>query len=105
MLAATTTLLPASARARCEELKAIRNRIAHLCKTMTIQISEKYHRVRLLELTADYLVKQEEAKDRIRAERERQKEAERNARKKRTRPAGLLVVESGLEYDDVVAVD
>jgi T5orf172 domain len=45
---------------------------------MSIQISEPYHRQRLLELelTVDYLVKQEEEKDRIHAERERQKEEE-----------------------------
>jgi hypothetical protein len=45
---------------------------------MSIQISEEYHRQRLLELelTADYLVKQEEEKERVRAERERQREEE-----------------------------
>jgi len=49
-----------------------------------------YHHKRLLEpeLTADYLVKQEEEKDRIRAERERQKEedaARRDFEREKTR--------------------
>jgi hypothetical protein len=59
---------------------------------MSIQINDSYHGYRLLELelTADYLVKQEEEKDRIRAERERQKEEEAARRDFEREKARLL---------------
>ena len=72
------TLRPHTLQSAMTRLDKARDTIARLGKTMSIQISGTYHRARLLELelTADYLVKQEEEKDRIRAERERQKEEE-----------------------------
>jgi Domain of unknown function (DUF4041)/T5orf172 domain len=72
------TLRPHTLQSAMTRLGKARDTIARLGKTMSIQINEDYHRKRLLELelTADYLVKQEEEKDRIRAERERQKEEE-----------------------------
>jgi hypothetical protein len=72
------TLRPHTLQSAVIRLDKARDTIARLGKTMSIQISGTYHRARLLELelTADYLVKQEEEKDRIRAERERQKEEE-----------------------------
>jgi len=72
------TLRPHTLQSAVIRLGKARDTIARLGKTMSIQISEDYHRKRLLELelTADYLVKQDEERDRIRAERERQKEEE-----------------------------
>ena len=72
------TLRPHTLQSAMIRLGKARDTIARLGKTMSIQISEDYHRKRLLELelTADYLVKQDEERERIRAERERQKEEE-----------------------------
>ncbi|MFT4164586.1 MAG: DUF4041 domain-containing protein [Microlunatus sp.] len=52
--------------------------IARLGKTMDIRISEQYHHLRIYEirLTADYLAKVEEERERNRAERERLREEE-----------------------------
>jgi hypothetical protein len=70
------TLRPHTLQSAMTRLDKARATIARLGKTMSIEISDPYHRVRLteLELTADYLVKQEEEKDRVRAQRERQRE-------------------------------
>lgn len=59
-----------------ERLNTSRETIARLGSTMSIRISDEFHRLRVreLELTADYLAKVEEEKDRIRAERERQRD-------------------------------
>ena len=72
------TLRPHTLQSAIVRLGKSRDTIARLGKTMSIEISEAYHRKRLLELelTADYLVKQDEERERIRAERERQKEEE-----------------------------
>ena len=72
------TLRPHTLQSAIVRLGKARDTIARLGKTMSIQIGEDYHRKRLLELelTADYLVKQDEERERIRAERERQKEEE-----------------------------
>jgi hypothetical protein len=72
------TLRPHTLQSATIRLGKARDTIARLGKTMSIQISEDYHRKRVLELelTADYLVKQDEERERIRAERERQKEEE-----------------------------
>jgi hypothetical protein len=72
------TLRPHTLQASVTRLTKARDTIARLGQTMSIQISDAYHRQRILELelTADYLVRQEEEKERIRAERERQKEEE-----------------------------
>jgi hypothetical protein len=72
------TLRPHTLQTTMTRLGKSRDTIARLGKTMNIEIDDKYHRLRLLELelTADYLVKQEEEKDRVRVERERQREEE-----------------------------
>jgi hypothetical protein len=64
-----------------DRLNKTRETISRLGKTMDINISDRYHTLRLKELalTADYLAKVEEEKDRARAERERQRD-EKQAR-------------------------
>ena len=59
-----------------DRLNKTRDIISRLGKTMHIEISAGYHRLRVeeLELTADYLAKAEEEKERVRAERERQRD-------------------------------
>ena len=63
-------------------LDKARETIAKLGQTMQIRISDEYHRARVLELelTADYLVKVEEERERQREERERQREEEKARR-------------------------
>lgn len=60
-------------------LDTTRATIARLGKTMNIQVSDEYHRLRRqeLELTADYLSKVEEEKERQRQLREDQREQQR----------------------------
>jgi hypothetical protein len=86
------TLRPHTLQSAIVRLGKARDTIARLGKTMSIQINDSYHGYRLLELelTADYLVKQEEEKDRIRAERERQKEEEAARRDFEREKARLL---------------
>lgn len=64
-----------------DRLNKTRETISRLGKTMHINISDRYHVLRLKELalTADYLAKVEEEKERVRAERERQRD-EKQAR-------------------------
>jgi hypothetical protein len=72
------TVKPHSVTAAVDRLSKARDAIARLGKTMDIRISEQYHHLRLYEirLTADYLAKVEEEKERNRAERERLREEE-----------------------------
>lgn len=86
------TLRPHTLQASVTRLAKTRDTIARLGQTMSIQISDAYHRQRILELelTADYLAKQEEEKERIRAERERQKEEEAARRDFEREKARLL---------------
>ncbi|MBB2506316.1 DUF4041 domain-containing protein [Amycolatopsis echigonensis] len=65
-----------------DRLSKTREIISRLGKTMNINISPSYHRLRLeeLELTADHLAKVEEEKERIRAERERQRDEQQAQR-------------------------
>ncbi|WP_077241497.1 DUF4041 domain-containing protein [Amycolatopsis azurea] len=65
-----------------DRLTKTREVISRLGKTMNINISPSYHRLRLeeLELTADHLAKVEEDKERIRAERERQRDEQQAQR-------------------------
>ncbi len=65
-----------------DRLTKTREVISRLGKTMNINISPSYHRLRLeeLELTADHLAKVEEEKERIRAERERQRDEQQAQR-------------------------
>jgi hypothetical protein len=62
-----------------DRLEKSRATVARLGQTMQIRISDSYHRLRVreLELTADYLAKQEEEKERRRELRERQREDEK----------------------------
>ncbi|MEU5001151.1 DUF4041 domain-containing protein [Streptomyces sp. NPDC021622] len=62
-----------------DRLTKSRETIARLGKTMQIEVTPEYHRLRVreLELTADYLAKQEEEKQRRRELREQQREEER----------------------------
>ncbi|HEY6739138.1 MAG TPA: DUF4041 domain-containing protein, partial [Actinopolymorphaceae bacterium] len=70
------TVRPARLPATIDRLGKVRESIARLGRTMSIQITDAYHAARLEEirLTADYRAKQEEEKERLRAERERQRE-------------------------------
>ncbi len=65
-----------------DRLTKTREVISRLGKTMKINISPSYHKLRLeeLELTADHLAKVEEDKERIRAERERQRDEQQAQR-------------------------
>jgi len=76
------TLRPYSLESAKDRLTKSKETIAKLGAILQIQISDDYHAQRLyeLELTADFLVKQEEEKERIREERERQREDEKAAR-------------------------
>ena len=69
-------LKPYKLESAIERLGKIAATIAKLGKTMDIRISDEYHRCRVkeLELTADYLEKLAEEKERERAERERLRE-------------------------------
>lgn len=80
------TVKPHSRSTALARLSTAANTIEKLGRTMDIRINPEYHRVRLyeIELTADYLAKVEEERERLRAERERlrdeqaaQKEIER----------------------------
>jgi hypothetical protein len=77
-----------------ERLSKTRETIARLGKTMSIRITDTYHRLRVteLELTADYLAKVAEEKERIREERERQRDEE-NARRDFEREKARLTKE------------
>ena len=88
------TLRPHTLQTTVTRLSKARDTIARLGKTMNIEIDASYHRLRLLELelTADYLVRQDEEKERIRAERERQRE-EDAARKELEREKTRLMKE------------
>lgn len=70
------TMRPYRLRSATERLEKSVTAIARLGKTMDIRITPAYHRLRLQELalTADYLAKVEEEKERVREERERAKE-------------------------------
>lgn len=72
-------LKPYKLNSAIERLSRIAVTISRLGKTMNIQISDRYHalRVKELELTADYLEKRAEEQERDRGERERLKEERR----------------------------
>lgn len=77
-----------------DRLTKTRDTISRLGKTMHINISSEYHRLRRQELalTADYLAKVDEEKERIRAERERQRD-EQQARREFEREKARLAKE------------
>lgn len=70
------TMRPHRLGASIERLTKSRETIARLGSIMQIRISDEYHRLRVeeLELCADHLVKVEQEKDEIRAERQRQRD-------------------------------
>jgi hypothetical protein len=70
------SLKPYKLESAIERLTKIATVISRLGKTMSIHISDSYHQLRVkeLELTADYLEKREEEKERERAEKERLRE-------------------------------
>ncbi|MBB5134758.1 hypothetical protein HNP84_004492 [Thermocatellispora tengchongensis] len=72
------TMRPYKLQSAIDRLEKAVQLIVKLGKTMNIHVTVEYHRLRLLELelTADHLAKQEEEKERVRAQRERQREEE-----------------------------
>lgn len=76
------TLRPHTLDSAISRLTKARETIAKLGKMMDIRISQAYHttRIKEIELTADYLVKVEEEKERLREERARQREEEKALR-------------------------
>jgi hypothetical protein len=70
------TVKPHNVAAAQDRLTKAATSIARLGKTMAVHITTEYHQLRLYEirLTADYLAKVEEEKERNRAERERLRE-------------------------------
>jgi Domain of unknown function (DUF4041)/Meiotically up-regulated gene 113 len=76
------TLRPYSLESAKDRLTKAKDTIAKLGAILQIQISDQFHAQRMyeLELTADFLVKQEQEKERIREERERQREDEKAAK-------------------------
>ncbi|MEV5412214.1 DUF4041 domain-containing protein [Thermopolyspora sp. NPDC052614] len=72
------TMRPYKLQSAIDRLEKAVEMIVKLGRTMDIHVSGDYHRLRVyeLELTADYLAKQEEEKEAVRAQRERQREEE-----------------------------
>lgn len=72
------TMRPYKLQSAIDRLEKSVETIVKLGRTMHIHVNPDYHRARIeeLELTADYLAKQEEEKERIRAQREQQREEE-----------------------------
>jgi hypothetical protein len=76
------TMKPYKLASAVTRLEKTRQTITRLGSTMDIEITEWYHRLRIqeLELTADYLEKSAEEKDRIREQRAQQREEEKAQR-------------------------
>ncbi len=76
---AVRTLRPYALDSAISRLDKARETIAKLGAVMSMRVAGEYHRLRCLELelTADYLVKAEEEKQRLREERARQREEEK----------------------------
>ncbi|MEU6791139.1 DUF4041 domain-containing protein [Nonomuraea wenchangensis] len=72
------TMRPYKLQSAIDRLEKAVETIVKLGRTMHIHVHPDYHRTRIyeLELTADYLAKQEEEKELIRAQREQQREEE-----------------------------
>jgi hypothetical protein len=96
-------LKPCKLPSALERLQRIAVTISRLGKTMDIRISDPYHalRVKELELTADYLEKRSEQKERERADRERLKE-ERRVQQELARERARLEKEQE-HYRNIVA--
>ena len=67
---AVRSLKPHALPRAVERLSKVRETIARLGALMSIRVSDEYHQLRVyeLELTADYLSKVEEEKERVRQE-------------------------------------
>lgn len=76
------TLRPHALRSAIARLDKTRETIAKLGAIVQIRITDEYHRWRVyeLEITADYLMKVEEERERLREERARQREEEKAMR-------------------------
>lgn len=90
------TMRPYKLQSAVDRLEKAVEMIVKLGKTMSIHVSGDYHRLRVyeLELTADYLAKQEEEKERNRAQREQQREEEAARREFEREKARLRKEES-----------
>jgi hypothetical protein len=79
---AVRSMKPYTLESAIARLEKSRDTIVKLGGTMNIRIADHYHRLRVteLELTADYLAKAAEAKERERSERERLRDEERARR-------------------------
>lgn len=90
------TMRPYKLQSAVDRLEKAVEMIVKLGKTMSIHVSGDYHRLRVyeLELTADYLAKQEEEKERTRAQREQQREEEAARREFEREKARLRKEES-----------
>jgi len=78
----TRTLKPHTLDSALKRIEKARETIEKLGRIIHLEISETYHQLHItdIELTADYLVKNEEEKDRQRQERVRQREEEKAQR-------------------------
>lgn len=92
---AVRSMKPYALAASIDRLEKVRATIARLGKTMSIEISDRYHwfRVEELKLTADYLAKREEEREREREEKARLREEEK-ARKEFEREKARLLKEA-----------
>ncbi|HEU5422271.1 MAG TPA: DUF4041 domain-containing protein [Nitrolancea sp.] len=86
---AVRSMRPHRLQSLIERLDKSRTTIARLGSTMDIRITDQYHRLRVreLELTADFLAKQDEEKERRREVREAQRELQREIARERERLA------------------
>jgi hypothetical protein len=89
---AVRSMKPHNLGSAVDRLEKARATISRLGKTMSIQVREDYHRLRVheLELTADYLAKVAEEKEAEREERARLREEERAQREFEREKARLL---------------
>ncbi|AQZ67761.1 ATPase [[Actinomadura] parvosata subsp. kistnae] len=90
------TMRPYKLQSAIDRLEKAVETIVKLGRTMHIHVHPDYHRTRIheLELTADYLAKQEEEKELIRAQREQQREEEAARREFEREKARLRKEES-----------
>ncbi len=93
---AVRTLKPYALASAVSRLDKSRETIANLGQTMQIAITGEYHRLRVyeLELSADYVAKKEEEKERVCEERERQREEEKARREFEAEKARLAKEQS-----------
>jgi len=100
------SLKPYKVHAAMDRLRKVAETIEKLGKTMQIRVSSRYLQLRIteLELTADFLQKQDEEKERERTERERLKE-ERKAQQEMEREKARLEKEKQHYLNAIVALN